>query len=299
MPRRPGCPSACREVASGSDQRPWSRHRAEDAVPGPPGVTTRSQQALEGAQHVCLEPRRRGASIISTRGQWVQRDSRTIDMRQRLAAIAALLALALALVVAVVALHSNLGSLVLCLVLVIIAAVAGWYVATRRGALRVAGSVVALVSVALIVVVTLRAEHSGLGIVAIVVLAGLSASMTRFALGRDPRTAHAAPPGVMVGAAQRGSLIINPKSGGGKAERFRARRRGATTRHRSDRPRARRRPAPTRRAGDRGWRRRDRNGRWRRITGAGGVSRDASRRCACVHTCGDAEPFRARYRPGS
>jgi len=151
-------------------------------------------------------------------------------MRQRLAAIVALLVLALALVVAVVALHSNLGSLVLCLVLVIIAAVAGWYLVTRRGALRVAGVVVALVSVALIVVVTLRAEQSGLAIVALVALVGLSASMTRFALGRDPRRVQEAPPGVTVGAARRGSLIINPKSGGGKAERFglvdEARRRG-------------------------------------------------------------------------
>ena len=142
----------------------------------------------------------------------------------------ALLALALALVVAVVSLHSNLGRLVLCFVLVLVAAAAGWYIATRRGALRVAGGVVALVSVALIVVVTLRAEHSGLAIVAIVALVGLSSWMTKFALGRDPGGVQEAPPGVTVGAAQRGSLIINPKSGGGKAERFglvdEARRRG-------------------------------------------------------------------------
>ncbi|HEY6318265.1 MAG TPA: diacylglycerol kinase family protein [Acidimicrobiia bacterium] len=154
-----------------------------------------------------------------------------LDLRRRVAAIGALLALALALVVAVVALRSDLVRMGLCLVLVISAAVAGWYVATRRGALRAAGSVVALVSVALIVVVTLRAEHSGLAIVALVALVGLSTSMTRFALGRDRRSVkEARAPGVTVGPARHGSLIVNPKSGGGKAERFgivdEARRRG-------------------------------------------------------------------------
>jgi hypothetical protein len=81
----------------------------------------------------------------------VERESGTLEMRRRLAAVVALLALTLALVVAVVALRSNLMRMGLCLVLVISAAVAGWYVATRCGALRAAGSVVGLVSVALIV----------------------------------------------------------------------------------------------------------------------------------------------------
>ena len=57
-------------------------------------------------------------------------------------------------------------------------------------------------------------------IVVLALLAG-SAAFSRYALRRDRTTLQAAPnPGAPVGPAVRGALIMNLKSGGGKAERF-------------------------------------------------------------------------------
>ena len=90
-----------------------------------------------------------------------------------------------------------------------------WRVGTSRNetrAPRVAGSVVALVSVALIIVGDVAGQHSGLAIVALVALIGLSASMTRYALGRDRRSVkEARAPGVTCGSCSLWSADRQPE----------------------------------------------------------------------------------------
>jgi diacylglycerol kinase family enzyme len=152
-------------------------------------------------------------------------------VRRRLLACAALATLAGALVVAVVALRGDVAGLVATFVLVLVACMAGWISVSRRGAMRAAGVVIAVAAAIGIVVVMLTAENHGLGLAAVVVLLVISTASARSALGHDPATLRQAPnPGVPVGPARRGVLIMNPKSGGGKAERFaladEARRRG-------------------------------------------------------------------------
>jgi diacylglycerol kinase family enzyme len=125
------------------------------------------------------------------------------------------------MVVAIVGLWGSVARVLSCLVLVVVAAVGGWYLATRRGALRAAGGVIVLVSVAALVVITLRAEHSGLLIAAFVALVGLSSWASGYALRHDRRSVQQRrAPGAAVAPAERGVLILNLKSGGGKAQRF-------------------------------------------------------------------------------
>jgi diacylglycerol kinase family enzyme len=58
-------------------------------------------------------------------------------------------------------------------------------------------------------------------IVAFAVLLGLSSSASGYALRRDRRSVQQTrAPGAAVGPAERGVLIVNPRSGGGKAQRF-------------------------------------------------------------------------------
>ena len=67
----------------------------------------------------------------------------------------------------------------------------------------------------------LTAEGRGLGLLGIVALLAAATALGRYALHRDPTALKAlATPGTPVGPAQRGVLIMNLRSGGGKAERF-------------------------------------------------------------------------------
>jgi diacylglycerol kinase family enzyme len=154
-----------------------------------------------------------------------------VDGRRRLAAFAALVSLGVGLLVAVLALHGEVLRVASSLVLLVVMTVAGWFAATRLGLRRIAGLVLALVSAGGLVALTLTAHHHGVAIVALVATAALSAMAARYALRRDPQSLRAAKtPGTRVGPGAHAVLIVNPKSGGGKAERFHlveeARRRG-------------------------------------------------------------------------
>ena len=73
-----------------------------------------------------------------------------------------------------------------------------------------------------LVVVFLTGHYRGLPVLLAIALILVSASAARYALGRDSSTLRAAPvPGMEVPAALHPVLIVNPKSGGGKAERYR------------------------------------------------------------------------------
>lgn len=154
-----------------------------------------------------------------------------VPPRRRLAALGALLSLLAALVVVVVALRGDLGRALVVLVLLLAAVGLAWSAATHRGPSRLTATALAVLGVGAAVVVVLTSDTHGLLVLPLVVLVAASVSMTRVALGHDPASlAEAETPGEPVGPARRGVLIMNLKSGGGKAERFdlegEARRRG-------------------------------------------------------------------------
>jgi diacylglycerol kinase family enzyme len=152
--------------------------------------------------------------------------------RQRGAAIAALLAPAAMALIAAVALAGDVAIAVLAVGLVMAASAATWLALTTRGARRALDAALAVLATAGLVVVVVANWHGVLVLVALLLLLALFGLAARFALGRTgevmARTVAAA--SVPVGAAGSGALIMNLKSGGGKAERFdlegEARRRG-------------------------------------------------------------------------
>jgi diacylglycerol kinase family enzyme len=153
----------------------------------------------------------------------------------RIAAVLALLAPVVMVVVAAVALAGDVPIAVLAVGLVLVCSAAIWFALTRRGPRRAAGAVLtALSGIGLIVVLATHWQ----GVVVLVVLLlllGVFGLAARYALGRGRTGGEMAVSGVAgaivpVGAAGSAVLIINLKSGGGKAERFdlaaEARRRG-------------------------------------------------------------------------
>jgi diacylglycerol kinase family enzyme len=151
--------------------------------------------------------------------------------RRRLAASLALVALAAEVVVVVVGLRGQLARLVAAVVLLLAATVSGWFGVTRRGLLRRLGVVVAAVAAGLFALVVLTGDAHGLTLLVVVALGVCSVGLTRLALRRDRRSIRKLPvPGTPVGPARHGVLIMNPRSGGGKATRLEladaARRRG-------------------------------------------------------------------------
>jgi diacylglycerol kinase family enzyme len=130
---------------------------------------------------------------------------------RRLAAVGALVLGFASLVLAVIVAVQEFPQGLLVLALVCVAAVVGWYGVLRRGAVRAVGLSVAAVAfvAAILLVVGDRAVEIAL------IVGGFVATGTcaEFAVSRRAHLSPAAPPEHPV-------LIFNPKSGGGKAERF-------------------------------------------------------------------------------
>jgi diacylglycerol kinase family enzyme len=132
-----------------------------------------------------------------------------------------LVAVAAALVMVLVGLRGEIDRLIGSVALLVVVTVAAWFAVTRRGLLRTVGALIALGTVAAVTLVVLTADNHGLLLFGVVVLVVVSAALTRYALRRDRRSLRARRvPGTPVGPARHGILIMNPKSGGGKATRF-------------------------------------------------------------------------------
>ncbi|HEV3352447.1 MAG TPA: diacylglycerol kinase family protein [Acidimicrobiales bacterium] len=142
--------------------------------------------------------------------------------RERISALVALTSLAAAVVLAVPSAVDNLQGLLLTLGGLLVVVVAGWYVVSRRGATRSLALLVSVAGVALFVAGFVVADLSALRIVAVVVLAGISVATARLALRRSPQSIsqHAVTTTTPATPARHPVLIMNPRSGGGKAERF-------------------------------------------------------------------------------
>ena len=141
---------------------------------------------------------------------------------ERSAAWAALGLLVAAVGVLVAGAVRNLGWFLLILLGLLVAVTAGWYAVSRRGLARWVALGLIAVSLVLLIWGIVAADMRTIWIILTVVFGALSVGCARVALGltvRERQDAMRALP-----AAPRPAhpvLIINPKSGGGKAERFR------------------------------------------------------------------------------
>jgi diacylglycerol kinase family enzyme len=152
--------------------------------------------------------------------------------RPRIAAVVALTAPVVMAVVAAVALAGDVPVAVLAVALVLVCSAATWFALTRRGPRRALSAVLAALGGIGLIVVLVTNWRGVVVLVALLLLLALFGLATRYALGQTRQTTISGVAGaiVPVGAAGSAVLIVNLKSGGGKAERYdlvtQARRRG-------------------------------------------------------------------------
>jgi len=141
---------------------------------------------------------------------------------RRAAAGVALLALAGAVTAAALAAIRNLGLLVLVAALVVLAVTAAWTALVNTGSRRIAAAVPAgaslVATVAILVLAVLGFDAAAVGRIALVVaLVAVAVGAARYALA-DEFGPHRT--GRRVAPARAGVLLVNPRSGGGKVDRF-------------------------------------------------------------------------------
>ena len=139
----------------------------------------------------------------------------------RAAAVGALLAAVLVLVAAAF-IVVNIGPMLLLLLCLAVAVASGWEALTRRGIGRILAVLVLLAAVGGVVATILgKGKYHGLMLLVTAVLVVAALALARYALSwRAPRAEEVTPAGDVVPAARHPVLIMNPKSGGGKVERF-------------------------------------------------------------------------------
>jgi diacylglycerol kinase family enzyme len=144
------------------------------------------------------------------------------SLSARVAAVLALVAPVVMAVVAAVALAGDVPIAVLAVALLLACSAAIWLTLTRRGPQRAASLALATLSAIGLIAVLVANWHGVVVLVALLLLLAGFGLAARYALGRTGETAVGGVAGALVpvGAAGSAVLIINLKSGGGKAERF-------------------------------------------------------------------------------
>jgi diacylglycerol kinase family enzyme len=138
---------------------------------------------------------------------------------RQVAALASLVLIAAVAVASVVIAMQDPLRLIAALVALAVVALAAWFAITRAGGRRVVAVALALAALAFAVGVTIAG--SLLSVLVRVALLAAAAGLGRYALARDVRTLKTSTTaGAPAPAARHGVLIMNLKSGGGKAERF-------------------------------------------------------------------------------
>lgn len=145
---------------------------------------------------------------------------RAPSTRQRIQAIIALVCIAALILLVVAALLRNPAILVVGIVGLLVTAWGAWWAITEQMPRRAVGVVVAVVGLILILFGLIRGitntESAILQGVLVIALVGLAASQARLALVRGLHESDT----VAAAAPQHPVLIANPKSGGGKVEKF-------------------------------------------------------------------------------
>lgn len=159
---------------------------------------------------------------------------RSVPVRRRLSAVVALVAVAGVAGLTVWVLLEDLLWLSAAVLFLAVAIAAAAHGLTRTGAHRAMAAAVAALAVVALGGLVLTFGRL-LQLVPLIVLVFAAGAATRHALGRDLRSLRSGPaPGTAVGPAVSPVLLLNPRSGGGKVERFglveEARRRGITPR---------------------------------------------------------------------
>jgi diacylglycerol kinase family enzyme len=138
---------------------------------------------------------------------------------RRVAAAVSLLALVAAAGLLLIGVFVHLGAVLLALAGLLIFVIAGWYVVSRRGFVRAVGVVVMVVALGGLATGLAFANLNLIALILVIVASAASVVSARYALRARP----AADKARLTAATRprRPVLVMNLKSGGGKAERFR------------------------------------------------------------------------------
>jgi diacylglycerol kinase family enzyme len=139
---------------------------------------------------------------------------------EQAAAIAALLFLAAAVTLAALGIAAHLPAAILTVIAMSAATTGCWYVVSRRGAVRISALIVTLLALAAFITGLVLADFSAWRVAAMAAAAALSVPAARYALRRTARAVHSRKLGQPAVSPSRPVLIMNLRSGGGKAERF-------------------------------------------------------------------------------
>ena len=146
---------------------------------------------------------------------------KSVPLGRRVSAVVALLAPVAVLVELVAVLLRRPLILVAAAGCFSLGVAAAAYAVTRPGLRRTLAAVLAVLALAASVAFVVDAVRNLLALAAMVVLIVAGGLAARHALGRDIRSLKSRPtPGEPVGPAARPVLLMNPRSGGGKVERF-------------------------------------------------------------------------------
>ena len=141
---------------------------------------------------------------------------------ERLSALGALVSVAAVAVLVLIEVALNILAVLAAGLGLMLCVVAGWYVVSRRAPVRLVAAAIMAAALGLVISSFFFAHFSILRVTLAGVLALLSVVLARHALRRSPRALDsAAKRRNAVTPARQPVLIMNPKSGGGKAERFR------------------------------------------------------------------------------
>jgi diacylglycerol kinase family enzyme len=147
---------------------------------------------------------------------------KSVPAARRMSAIVALLAPVAVLAVLVVVLVRRPLLLLAALACFSVGVGAAAFAVTRTGLHRTVALVVAVLALGTAITLQVVAVGNLLVLVLVLVLLGVGGAATKYGLGRDLAALKRGPtPGVTVGPATRPVLLMNPRSGGGKVQRFR------------------------------------------------------------------------------
>jgi diacylglycerol kinase family enzyme len=143
-----------------------------------------------------------------------------VDGGRRLAAILALVTGALALLAVLAFTLHSFSNLVVALIGAGVAITGGWYLVANRGTARIVGGVVGAIGLLVLVGAFVNAGRSMLALFVAVAVGAASVYFARRATHRHVTAVVAADLAPPRPPAQHPVLIMNPKSGGGKVEKF-------------------------------------------------------------------------------
>jgi diacylglycerol kinase family enzyme len=137
---------------------------------------------------------------------------------QRISAIVALLTLAFAILVVIVGVGQHLPYVFATILCLAVLSLAGWYVVSRAGVIRLVAAVVGVAALVAAILVFFASDTQLWRVLIAFAAVAVSVGTTRRALRPpEPTTGLPGPAG---STSSRPVLLMNPKSGGGKVERF-------------------------------------------------------------------------------